>query len=335
MVVVRSYRNGVTLGSAGTNPHPPKRGEIKGWTYGAVRRHSIKLFSVAAEGLTGAGYAATLTLRTLPTADQWHSVRVAWTRRVERIPGFVRLHWVVEWQERGTPHLHVAVYGEGWTPLEGWLLIGHWLEAARAFEPTISAQDVKGIDGAVGWLAYMSKHAARGAAHYQRQGSPEGWEKTGRLYGFRGVWPFDEPTIFVPTRDGGYRLRRLLRAWRIADARSALLRTPPDDLPRLRAARRRLVSARRSLKSPDRRLGAVRGMSEWCPEPVMLALFALLEADGQSWSAGDEERTRVLSGRLPADLEAQRAEEEERDAVLAWLGFTELDPSDALASIGA
>jgi hypothetical protein len=324
VVVVRSYRNGVTLASAGGNPNPPKRGDVQGWSAGAVRRHTRKLFSVSGEELTGAGYAVTLTLQRMPTSEEWGVIRSAWIKRAERMPGFVRLHWVVEWQERGHPHLHCAVYGEGWTLREGWLLIGHWLEVAGPFGASIEAQDSKRIDGPIGWLSYMSKHAARGVRHYQRQGTPDGWEKTGRLYGFRGDWPFRDAFELYPTREGAYRLRRLFRSWRIADARSALLSLPPDATPqRIRAARRRLVAARRALRDPDRRRSAVRGMSEWIPEHVVLALGALLELDGQTTPEEDWERSPDRERRNRA-VAAADARQRAVVAALTALGAVEV-----------
>lgn len=309
----------------GGNPNPEKRGEVKGWTKGAANRQRKALFSVDAGALTGEGWAITLTLRTLPSSEEWGRIRRAWQARVERTHGFIRMHWVVEWQERGHPHLHVAVYGEGWDLGTAWVTVGDWLEVARDFRPSIAAQYVTRIDGPVGWLGYMSKHAARGAEMYQRSGKPEGWEKTGRLYGFRGPWPFEEPELVELTVAGGYRFRRMARAWRIADARAALLALPSNADPfRVRAARRRLTSARGALRCPDPRLSAVRGVAEWMPETTTGLLVALLKLDGEVLpERSDEERTRDLSRhawRLAAHGDGRRRAE----ALMADLGFREL-----------
>jgi len=43
---------------------------------------------------------------------------LTWTRLVKtllqrlRRAGLLRWHWVVEWQRRGVPHLHLAVYAQ-------------------------------------------------------------------------------------------------------------------------------------------------------------------------------------------------------------------------------
>ena len=198
-----------------------------------------------------------------------------------------------------------------------------WLTATAHLGSRFAAQDVEPIDGALGWLRYLSKHAARGVAHYQRQGMPPGWQKTGRLYGFRGAWPFCEPEKVVLTAAGGHRFRRLLRSWRIADARAALAALPPGSSPAaVRQARRRVGSARRSLSSGNRRLSPVRGMSEWAPESVGLALLALVAAEGLTViESPDESRARVFDEQntgLGAALD-----------LMAELGFVEV-PEPAL-----
>lgn len=265
MATLRAYPNGLTMGmSTGGNPAPVKRGTITGWSAAAVRRHKRWLFSVVAPDLSGAGYALTLTVKdTPPSAREWHALRRNWIDRLER-RGLVRLHWVVEWQKRGTPHLHVAAYfGRALTPAERWDLLAQWTDVAAAYGAGWRSQDVKPIDGPMGWLKYLSKHAARGVAHYQRQGKPEGWESTGRLWGYVGDWPLVEPIEVTLTTAEYYRMRRLVRAWRVADARRA-------------GDPARIAYARRSLKCPDADLSRVRGVSEWVPESVVLE--QLLEA---------------------------------------------------------
>lgn len=58
-----------------------------------------------------------LTLRHCPpTSDDWTRLVKVLQQRLRRA-GLLRWHWVVEWQRRGVPHLHLAVYAqEGWTP---------------------------------------------------------------------------------------------------------------------------------------------------------------------------------------------------------------------------
>lgn len=273
MATLSAYRNGLTVGHGGGNPEPPPRGEITGWTAGTVRRHTRWLYSVNAPELDGHGYALTLTLRDCPEdAATWQALRRAWVER-QRRSDLVRMHWVVEWQRRGVPHMHVAVYfSRELTGAERWKPLQDWLDVASAYGASWRSQDVKPIDGAVGWLQYLSKHAARGVSHYQRWAKPAGWTKTGRLWGHVGDWPTLEPLSFDLDRSEFWALRRLIRRWRVRDAQAALsaARTPEA----ARAARRRIVSARRMLACSNRRLSEVRGCSEWIDDETATELFA-------------------------------------------------------------
>lgn len=265
MPTLQAYKNGLTMGHAGHNGSPPLRGEVTGWTPASVRRHTRWLYGVEAPALTGYGYAVTLTIReTPPDAASWQAARAAWVERLRR-RGMVRLHWVVEWQRRGTPHLHCAVYfAEPLAPVDQFGLIAAWLEVTNAWGPRAAAQTIKPITGAEGWLQYLSKHAARGVKHYQRWGKPDGWLKTGRLWGHAGDWPTEPPIRADLTLAEYHRLRRLVRSWRVADARAAGDWT-------------RLTYARRMLACPDRALSSVRGVSEWIPDPLALRLLDALD----------------------------------------------------------
>src|SRR5690606_18362373 len=125
---------------------------------------------------------------------------------------------------------------------------------------------------------------ARGVSHYQRQGKPEGWERTGRLWGYVGQWPTVPPAEVIVTRQEFYRFRRLVRAWRVADARAEL--KSAADPRRRRAALRRLVSARRMLRHADPDLSRVRGVSEWIPEHLGLALLEVAAGERQGGTTG-------------------------------------------------
>lgn len=126
------------------------------------------------------------------------------------------------------------------------------------------SQDVKPITGAIGWLKYQSKHASRGASHYQRVGHPESWTKTGRMWGHTGEWPTIEP-IVIPDISGPefYALRRICRGWAMADARKS------GDLGRVRY----LKVAGRPSNARDSRM---QGVAEWIPEHVMLRVIEWL-----------------------------------------------------------
>jgi len=268
------------MGVGRGNASPPKRSEIRGWSAGAVRRHTAWLYSIDAPALGGEGYAVTLTLRDTPdTAAEWQALRKAWENRVRRMPGFLRVHWVVEWTRRRRPHLHAAVYFASPVDLDPGRLVFAWLAVAERFGARLPAQHVAPISGPLGWLQYLSKHAARGVRHYQRQGAPDGWEKTGRLWGYGGQWPADAPMRFDLDMPAYHRYRRLVRSWRVARVRADLeaAQTPNE----LHAALVRLQLARRMLSCGSVRLSAVRGVSDWVPESTSAAFLALLASEGQ------------------------------------------------------
>ena len=276
-MLVTSYLNGSTAGISGTHVRTPgRRDRVKGWSASAVRRHTRWLYSIDAPMLDQQGYAVTLTVRDCPeSADAWHSIRRSFIKRLERA-GLVRYHWVTEWQRRGVPHLHTALYFPASMdyPEVVRLVLTAWLECAAEFGAAAGSQDVKRIDGAVGWLQYLSKHASRGVRHYQRNGKPEGWESTGRLWGYGGEWPATDPMRFDLERHAGYRYRRLVRAWTIADARRS---GNPE----------RIRWAQGMLKCSDPRLSHVRGVSGWVPEAVSLAFIALLAEQGEGVTQRD------------------------------------------------
>lgn len=293
-MLITAYTNGASAGCPPTkNDHERgKRGAIVGWSSAAVRRHTKWLYSVEADRLTGDGYAVTLTLKETPESHLlWGRMVRAWFKRLERA-GAVRSHFVVEWQRRGTPHLHAAVYfPEGFRTRRSahQLLVKAWLEIAAPYGARAASQHVAPITGALGWLQYLSKHAARGVAHYQRVGKPEGWERTGRLWGHRGAWPEGEPMKFDVAAPAYHRFRRLARAARVARARADLAalearaarHTDPGEFKgAIAGARRRWRRAQYSLRCGDRRLSEVRGTSDWMPEESTLALIGLLWEEG-------------------------------------------------------
>lgn len=275
MPATKDYQSGSTIyipgGGSGMHQRA-KRNVVNGWSQAAVRRHTQWLWSVNTDRLEGFGYAVTLTMKECPEdSARFHSLRTSYLKRIQRM-GATRVHWVIEWQRRGVPHMHLAVYFDHeLSALEEFELKRHWLDVAEPYGVTLSAQYVLPITGPAGWLQYLSKHAARGAKHYQRNGKPAGWEKTGRLWGHTGDWPTEEPLTFDIPDQAYYRYRRLARSWRIANARA-------EKDPKTRAARIR--SARRMLTCHDPKLSAVRGVSEWMSQPVTLAFMALLDRDG-------------------------------------------------------
>lgn len=271
-----------------------KRGDCKGWTARTSRGNTRFLYSVrapelqcSADGLLLVGVAGSLTLKDCPSShDDWKSVRCSLFRRLRR-KGLYRLHWLTEWQKRGCPHLHFAAWfhedkvntlctklklpASALFPL----IKADWLELSAPYRSQGISQSLTPITDELGWLQYLAKHASRGAAHYQRASStiPQGWQKTGRMWGYLGDFPTQEPLGLELDRQGWFQFRRIVRAWRLANARISLGR----EFLEQRIKRRRIESARHMLRCGNRSLSEVRGVSEWIPFDLGLSISHWLE----------------------------------------------------------
>lgn len=273
---VRLQRHGMTGCQVSEgNKAPPKRGQCGGWSEATVRRNIEFLRSVAYERLTGVGIPFTFTLRDCPdTPEAWTALRRRLLDRF-RYHGMVRLHWVTEWQRRGVPHLHGCVYFEAGPERLGELqtkLLADWVAIARGagYRAAYPAQYVGVLWDALGWAQYVSKHAARGVRHYQRspENMPSAWRgRTGRMWGYAGDWPRTSAAELDLSVQGWFALRRLVRQWRLADARGS-------------GNRRRIAGARRMLKHSDPDLSRLRGWSEWIPEKTGAQLLAAVASRG-------------------------------------------------------
>ena len=258
MPVLTEYRHGLTMGiPPRRNDHVrAKRDEVAGWSESSTRRNTQFLYSVDERKLTGQGFALSLTIRDCPTtAAEWTKIRTAFFWRIRRM-GLVRGHWLTEWQRRGVPHMHAALWFDAGLivrdPFAVNTIRDHWIAVASPFGASARGQHIESITDAVGWFKYLSKHAVRGLSHYQRssEGIPAGWKKTGRMWGHIGDWSTIDPVRYTLHLDGFWAFRRMVQRWRLADARAS------GDPYRLR-------SARRMLQCPDRALGSVRGVGEW------------------------------------------------------------------------
>lgn len=258
MPVLTEYRHGMTMGNPpARNDHMrAKREAVEGWSDSSTRGNTRFLYSVDERHLTGHGFALSFTIRDCPPcADDWKKLRETFFKRLRRM-GMIRAHWLTEWQRRGVPHMHAAVwFDEGLAvrdPYAMGTIPDHWCELASAFGAGRRGQDLKLITDSVGWFKYLSKHAVRGLGHYQRSADsiPQGWKHTGRMWGHLGDWPTIDPVRYTLNMEGFWAYRRLVQRWRLADARAS------GDRYRLRAARR-------MLQSSDRSAGSVRGVGEW------------------------------------------------------------------------
>lgn len=247
---------------AGTPPmlNDHKRGlrsDIGGWSASSTRRNIDFLRSVESNSLHGIGIAFTGTIKNCPpTSEDWSRLIKIFIQRLRRA-GLIRAHLVTEWQRRGVPHLHCAL----WFPDSGCsvslrlMLVKHWLELTSEYGSSSRSQFATMIHDAIGWFQYVAKHAARGLNHYQRspENMPLAWhKKTGRMWQKVGDWVTREKlTLSVPP-DAYHAFRRMCRNWRLADARAS-------------GNRFRIKSARGMLKCHERNLSTVRGLSEWLP----------------------------------------------------------------------
>jgi hypothetical protein len=275
MATIKVWHNGASGGQVGPGGNPGERGEVKGWSLGSSRSNTRFLYSVRFEDLDGQGWSVSLSLKDCPTAEHWNKARIAWLRRLDRL-GVLRVHWITEWQARGVPHLHAALWFDGYAEGMEWVNLdvaiwGGWCDVVRGLgmEAADCSQHTASISDVLGWLKYLSKHAARGAGHYQRLGSaiPVGWDKTGRMWGHRGSWPVDEPLGVSLDDRGWYVYRRLMRGYRVALARA--LGNPGM-----------IRAARRLLRWPYRESSGFRGVSGWIPESVSLRMLSAVESLG-------------------------------------------------------
>lgn len=295
MPVLRLYQNGLTGGVPPrlVNHAPVPRGDCAGWSAKSSRGNTRFLYSVRSDELSVGsdgspllGLALSFTLRDCPPAhEDWKKLREAFFFRL-RLRGLYRLHWLTEWQKRGVPHLHAAVWFdlvavEAWMskhhqglPLAAFpaIIKGDWLQLTAPYRSSVLAQNIDPIRNDLDWLQYLSKHAARGAAHYQRAiGShPVGWQKTGRMWGHIGDFPTSEPLGLSLDNPGWFQFRRIVRRWRIANARQG--KNPA----------RRIRSARRMLRCSELHLSRVRGVSEWISVDLGMSILHFLSMSGYS-----------------------------------------------------
>lgn len=277
---VTLYEQGMSLGKPGNNKGKAgKRSTVGGWSVATTRRHVKFLRSIKPSDLTGYGYAFTLTVSKAPdTPKEWADLRRAFIKRLERL-GAIRIHWLTEWQRRGVPHLHGSVYlpDDGVMvsfdglkmlvghPSAGGAIDGHWLQlTSDKYGARRIGQHVMPIFDSLGWAKYIAKHSARGVSHYQRSAEniPPAWQsKTGRMWGYTGDWTIHAPMVFeFPSMRTYWRFRRVVRSWRIADARK-------------QKDARRISSARQMLKHHNKDFSYMMGVSEWIPPDLSLDML--------------------------------------------------------------
>lgn len=232
-----------------------------------VRRQIVWLWSVRVDALGRDGWALTLTTGGTPeSAARWTAARKAFLKRMAR-EGVTQHHWVTEWTAKGRPHLHLSMFGgtlDDYRPTQlDALALVHWLQVCDGFgwDAIPEAQHITPITGAAGWLEYVSKHTSRGVMHYQRQGAPEGWETTGKLWGKGGAWEVETPVEVELVDPQFYRYRRLLMRYQQSRHRSH------------GSTRKRRLS--RSQRRQHFEKGRLLGIGGWIPEHLSLKLLTI------------------------------------------------------------
>lgn len=265
----------------------PERTATKGWTPNVARRNEQRLQQIDFDAVEGVPAFGTLTMPSGQmedvTAAMFHSWLKSWLRYMKR-HGMSHYYWILEFQASGNPHLHVLVWLDHTPdPLETYRALRSWVGilnksgvGARLQGQIWESIDVGGVITVDGErvpahpervLMYLAKHAARGVAHYQRQieNMPEDWQyRSGRVWGHDRGLPLREQQEVECDYPTFHRFRRLVRRWRLAEARSI------KDADRRRAA---IVQARGSLKCGRPDISPYRGVSAWIPASVASQLL--------------------------------------------------------------
>lgn len=280
---------------------PPERTATRGWTANVARRNEQRLQQVDFDAVDGVPAFVTLTMPSGQmgevSAAMFHGWLKSWLRYMKR-HGLRHYYWILEFQASGNPHLHVLAWlDHEWEPLETYRALKSWVGILNKSDVGARIQgqiweniDVGGeivVDGEPvpahpeRVLMYLAKHAARGVAHYQRQieNMPEDWQyRSGRVWGHDRGLPLQEQEDVETDYPTFHRFRRLVRRWRLAEARSI------KDADRRRAA---IVQARGSLKCGRPDVSSYRGVSAWIPSDVASQLLdAAVSMNGGDYEEG-------------------------------------------------
>lgn len=266
---------------------PPERTATKGWTVNVARRNEQRLQQIDFDAVEGVPAFVTLTMPSGQMGDvsaaMFHGWLKRWLQFMKR-HGLRHYYWILEFQASGNPHLHVLAWlDHAWDALETYRALRSWVGilnksgvGARLQGQIWENIDVGGelvVDGErvpahpERVLMYLAKHAARGVAHYQRQieNMPDDWRyRSGRVWGHDRGLPLRAQQDFETDYPTFWTFRRLVRRWRLAEARGI------KDADRRRKA---ISQARGSLRCSRRDVSPYRGVSAWVPSDVASALL--------------------------------------------------------------
>ena len=266
---------------------PPNRTATRGWTDNVARRNEQRLQQIDFEAIEGVPAFVTLTMPSQQMGDvsaaMFHGWLKSWLRYMKR-HGLRHYYWILEFQASGNPHLHVLVWLdheaealETYKALKSWVgMLNKADVGARLQGQVWESIDVGGeivVDGETvpahpeRVLMYLAKHAARGVAHYQRQLSnmPDDWQyRSGRVWGHDRGLPLREQRDVECDYETFWAYRRLVRRWRVSEARG--ISDPERRRMAIRQARGMLRCSR-----PD--ASPYRGISAWVPAEVASQLL--------------------------------------------------------------
>lgn len=183
------------------------------------------MMSVQPDLLTGHGFALSLTVGRMPdSTEQWKKILNVYLQRIRRM-GAIRYHWVIEWQKRGVPHVHMSAYfyvPEQHLARFTYQLKQAWIDCTVSLGSSPRAQHCQFIQDPQFWFKYVCKHAARGEEHYQRQSGayPKQWTSSGRLWGKGGDWPTSEEKHSDLTFQRYHFFRRMV--WRYQESKTKI-----------------------------------------------------------------------------------------------------------------
>ena len=195
-------------------------------------------------------WCATLTVgRDIPTYAKWALIRRRFLHALRRRQPYA-YYWMMEFQTRGAPHLHVWVNCSGFGGSDTKIIdiVAHWLKLTEETGAKSRGQHFAPVDPRVAWARYLAKHMSRGFAHYQRDAIPSGWKVSGRVWGQGGDWPTKSTEGLLNDR-AFFIYRRALRNYT------------------------RSFSGHRAKKLPKDQSGFM-AKNCWIPEKTSLRLFA-------------------------------------------------------------
>jgi hypothetical protein len=177
-------------------------------------------------------------------------------------------HWLVEFQSRGAPHMHLflVLHWSGAFKFRS-VLMQKWLSLVASTGALERGQHTSQLDDPLGWLRYLARHGSRSISHYQRDGLPDGWTVTGRLWGRFGPWHLSSERYVCNDRVY-FQLRRIALKLMTQQARRDLETAWLfGDLKKIQAIKTRINRLRLRLRASDPWKSASTGVADWLPTP--------------------------------------------------------------------